>query len=146
MPETIQQKYKRLAEQKIKQLDKMYEEYRTKIGKMAEVPPSQRDDFNLCSARYIRKALKYTPENTDKKEEYISDMLNTCTICAGKEREISKSKRSMNGWICYAKTKSKELGRKYMEIISDKNLKSQEYEPKKSYWKEQAIEGCPLGA
>lgn len=53
----------------------------------------------------------------------------------------SKKKRKMSGWNCYLK-KCSEGGMSFPECMSDKPRKSQEYEPKKDYWKELAEKGC----
>lgn len=134
----------------ISQMDKSYAEYKASLGKEALMPPSSREDFDACSAKYVRKALKYIPKDKVNQEKYIADMLNVCSTCAtqGEVRDTVKKlrKKPMSGWICYLKTCAKEeANMSYMDCMKDASRKEKLYNTNKLEWKQEALNGCPRG-
>jgi len=62
-----------------------------------------------------------------------------------KMKSIPITSRRMNAWICYLKTCAKETNNTYLECVQDKARKQREYYPKKEYWEQEALKGCPRG-
>ncbi|GAG33398.1 unnamed protein product [marine sediment metagenome] len=138
-------KYEKELEKFTKKMDQLYEDYKLKLGKEIGALPSERLDYDPCSPKYVRKYLKYIPSDKEKREIYIADMLNVCTTCAVKQRDVPKPKKPISGWICYLKTCTKESDMDYRDCMKDSARKEKEYNPKKKHWAEEAAAGCPSG-
>ena len=139
------QSIEKVMQSYIKKMDRVYEEHKYKLGEEIKALPSERVDFDPCSPKYVRKYLKYIPEDKKTREIYIADMLSVCTTCAVKQREVPKPKRPISGWICYLKTCTKETDMKYQECMQDSARKEKEYNPKKDFWAKEASAGCRSG-
>ena len=141
----------RALEELAAQTDKAYYTYREKIGKPITTLPSLRKDFDVCSAKYVRKALKYIPKEKPKQDKYLADMLNVCSTSAtqGDIRKTVKDlrKKPISGWICYLKTcnqENKELS--YNDCMRDAPRKEELYFGHQNEWKKEALEGCLRGS
>lgn len=135
------------AQQLVKTIDSAYKKYKQESQEIPSKLPSEREDFNPCSARYVRKALKYFPEDKTSQERYLADMLNVCRISHTPlktgEKPVKERKRSMSGWVCYLKTcAAEEPTMDYRQCMKDTNRKEAKYEPFKEDWKQKALEGC----
>lgn len=137
--------YEKEAKKLTREMDQLYEEYKVRIGEKVGELPSKRVDYDPCSPKYVRKYLKYIPEDKKMREVYIADMLNICTTCAVKQREVPKTKRPISGWICYLKTCTKESDMDYRDCMQDSARKEEIYNPKKPFWGKEASTGCPSG-
>lgn len=145
MPQSLPEAAQRLA----KSIDTAYKKYKETSQEEISTLPSEREDFSPCSAKYVRKALKYFPEDKISQEKYLADMLNVCRISHSPikaDKEPKERKKSTSGWVCYLKTCAKEEPEMtYMQCMKDTQRKEEKYNPFKDEWKQKALEGCQSG-
>ena len=54
-----------------------------------------------------------------------------------------KVKKAITSWICYLKKCAKTTDLTYRDCLKDKPRAKKEYYPKKEFWEQEAIKGCP---